>query len=160
MKQCNFLPLHCSSHQAIPVMQHHRDTGKSWNLCVERTHQAQSLKCNALPEIYCIVSFVLKRLDRYCMWASSWWVLCVLNIPSTEKAQVILGSWSEQKDSKISKESLPPTGTDPSLWQLGAPTEVAFQQPWHSNHSNFIKLVIFNNRFSSSTMPCVCMQTS
>lgn len=30
-------PLHRPSHQAIPVTEWHRDTGKSWNLSAERT---------------------------------------------------------------------------------------------------------------------------
>lgn len=67
------------------------NTGTQVNLGIHLLN-GLCLKHKMLPEMDWMVSLVLKRLDRYRMWACSEWVLCVLNVPSSGKAQVLLGS--------------------------------------------------------------------
>lgn len=114
------------------------------------------LKHKMLPEMDWMVSLVLKRLYRYHMWACSEWVLCVLNIPSSGKAQVLLRSRVKPLQGTTATPQVPLTLCGNSEH----PQNFSSSSCDNFSHSHFINLDIFISRFSSLAMPCVCAQSS
>lgn len=148
MKQCksvtNTTPLPASP--SYPS-----NTGTQVNLGIHLL-KGFCLKHKMLPEMDWMVSLVLKRLYRYCTWACSEWVLCVLNIPSSGKAQVLLRSRTKSLQGTTSSPQVPLTLCGNSEH----PQNFFSSGCDNFSHSYFINLDIFIGRFSSLAMSCLC----